>query len=226
MMSGTWDQHIATVNGYLADQKAKRAAKAAAAAAAIPQTPITPPTPDPGVSPDQWQGGDNMANFGPAPAAGDMGNLIGGMGLSGNAIGGLIGGLGGGLLGGPLGGLAGALAGRGIGGMLSAPGPQAQPTAPGIGSLGGEAFGGNAAGPGAFGGGLGDAMAAGMGLGVGGLGAMSGSEILGFDGFQKGGYTGAGRDGRVQPDRVAGVVHEGELVIPHHMVRRMGLLRR
>lgn len=50
------------------------------------------------------------------------------------------------------------------------------------------------------------------------------SEQLGD--WQKGGYTGAGRDGIVQPHRVAGRVHEGELVIPHHMVRRMGLLGR
>jgi hypothetical protein len=43
-------------------------------------------------------------------------------------------------------------------------------------------------------------------------------------GFQKGGYTGAGRDGVVQPHKPAGIVHEGELVIPHHVVKRMGLL--
>jgi hypothetical protein len=46
------------------------------------------------------------------------------------------------------------------------------------------------------------------------------SEQLGS--FKMGGYTGAGRDGKVQPGRVAGIVHEGEYVIPHRVVR--GLL--
>ena len=45
------------------------------------------------------------------------------------------------------------------------------------------------------------------------------SETLGS--FQKGGYTGAGRDGVVQPHKPAGIVHEGEYVIPAHMVRKM-----
>lgn len=39
--------------------------------------------------------------------------------------------------------------------------------------------------------------------------------------FMKGGYTGAGDDGVVQPHKRAGIVHEGELVIPHHMVKKM-----
>jgi hypothetical protein len=44
-------------------------------------------------------------------------------------------------------------------------------------------------------------------------------------GLKEGGYTGAGMDGVVQPDRPANVrVHEGELVIPWHVVR--GLLNR
>lgn len=54
--------------------------------------------------------------------------------------------------------------------------------------------------------------------GFGDLGDIS-AEQLGS--FKKGGYTGAGRDGVVQPDRPAGIVHEGEYVIPAHMVRKM-----
>lgn len=41
-------------------------------------------------------------------------------------------------------------------------------------------------------------------------------------GFASGGYTGAGADGVVQPWRPAGVVHEGEMVIPAWLMR--GLL--
>ncbi|WP_426957967.1 hypothetical protein [Muricoccus radiodurans] len=41
------------------------------------------------------------------------------------------------------------------------------------------------------------------------------------DGFRRGGYTGAGDDGVVQPDRPAGTVHEGEIVIPAEMVQRL-----
>lgn len=55
--------------------------------------------------------------------------------------------------------------------------------------------------------------------GWGDLGDISSTEL-----FQKGGYTGAGRDGKVQPYKPAGIVHEGEIVIPHHVVKRLGLL--
>lgn len=40
-------------------------------------------------------------------------------------------------------------------------------------------------------------------------------------GFMMGGYTGAGDDGVVQPWKRAGVVHEGEFVVPAHMMRGM-----
>lgn len=43
------------------------------------------------------------------------------------------------------------------------------------------------------------------------------------DGLMRGGYTGAGPDGVVQPARRAGTVHEGEVVIPAHQVARYGL---
>jgi hypothetical protein len=61
--------------------------------------------------------------------------------------------------------------------------------------------------------------------GDGGRGAAQGevtAEPLGE--FMSGGYTGAGHDGVVQPWRPAGIVHEGEVVIPAHKVR--GLMRR
>ena len=41
--------------------------------------------------------------------------------------------------------------------------------------------------------------------------------------LRKGGYTGAGRDGVVQPGRPAGTVHESEFVIPHEAVALLGL---
>lgn len=41
--------------------------------------------------------------------------------------------------------------------------------------------------------------------------------------WMRGGYTGAGPDGVVQPNRIAGRVHEGEAVIPAPMVARYGL---
>lgn len=222
-MSGTWNAHYAMVQGLIDDQKAKRAQRAAAAqaarAAAVPTGGGSAPGMGwgvPGDAVEPWQGGMNQGGFGaPEGPPGDLGKLFGD--ISPGTIGGLLGGLGGGLALGPLGGLIGGLAGRGIAGLLGsqAPQPTAQPTAPGIGSLGGESFGGGA-GAGTFGGGLGDIGAAGMGLGLGDLGAMTGNEIMGWQG---GGYTGAGRDGRVQPNRPAGIVHEGELVIPHHVLR-------
>jgi hypothetical protein len=43
-------------------------------------------------------------------------------------------------------------------------------------------------------------------------------------GYMHGGYTGAGDDGIVQPWKPAGVVHEGELVIPAHIVSRLARL--
>lgn len=215
-MSAAWDAHYKRISDLIAAHPVQR---------------YTPPPPQtvapevtamlPGEFVEPWQGGANEGGFGaPEGPPGDLGKLFGD--ISPGTIGGLLGGLGGGLALGPFGGLIGGLAGRGIAGLLGsqAPQPTAQPTAPGIGSLGGESFGGGA-GAGTFGGGLGDIGAAGMGLGLGDLGAMTGNEIMGWQG---GGYTGAGRDGRVQPNRPAGIVHEGELVIPHHVLR--GLLSR
>lgn len=52
-------------------------------------------------------------------------------------------------------------------------------------------------------------------------GPMTNSDISSEQLFQKGGYTGAGEDGIVQPWKRAGIVHEGEYVIPAHVVRKM-----
>ena len=41
--------------------------------------------------------------------------------------------------------------------------------------------------------------------------------------FKEGGYTGAGRDRRVQPNRKAGTVHEGEYVLPAEAVEAIGV---
>lgn len=217
-MAMTWAQHMQGVNGLLDAERARRTA--ARAAAQVPVAATAPPgstaMPDLGQAmPETWQGGMNGGNIGGATAPGDMSSLAGGFGLNGQSIGGLLGALGGGLVGGPFGGLAGGLLGRGLGGL----------------------FGGGAAGMN-----MGDlsndpkdmAMNSGLGLGDGlGLGGMdpgNQNDSKGDDGtmngWMRGGYTGAGRDGKVQPHMPAGTVHEGELVIPHHMVRRMirGLL--
>jgi len=59
----------------------------------------------------------------------------------------------------------------------------------------------------------------------GGVGGADASDSPGGDGdgWQAGGYTGAGQDGAVQPAQPAGRVHEGEVVIPAHMVQHYGL---
>ena len=79
--------------------------------------------------------------------------------------------------------------------------------------------------PGMMNAGFGD-MGGGGGQDMGGANSNAGKEgdTGAMNGWQSGGYTGAGRDGKVQPGRVAGLVHEGELVIPHRVVR--GLLAR
>lgn len=41
--------------------------------------------------------------------------------------------------------------------------------------------------------------------------------------YMQGGYTGEGADGVVDPSAEAGTVHEGEVVIPAHMVKHYGL---
>jgi hypothetical protein len=72
---------------------------------------------------------------------------------------------------------------------------------------------------------------AGMGVGVGDYGnndtGVTGDHDNGMGagfGYMHGGYTGAGDDGIVQPWKPAGVVHEGELVIPAHIVSRLARL--
>lgn len=68
----------------------------------------------------------------------------------------------------------------------------------------------------------------GSGAGTGATGADPGGHESGHAGgvdgtWQKGGYTGPGADGVVQPSNPAGTVHEGEVVIPAHQVQRYGL---
>ncbi len=278
-MSGRWDSHIATVNGYLADQKAKRAAKTAADAAAVPQPAVLPTMPDAGMPTDQWQGGDNMGAMGAAPEAADgagrgwtggfpnantissfmdvnpntaragltalgmtnpaLGMALGGMGLVGNAVNttnnlDMLSGLGvnsgvastiGGLLG--YNGLSGnntaalnAAMANNYSGFANLSPAQMQ------GDFNSGSWGGwsdIAAGMDAANSASGSGMAASNPSG----GFADRGDISSEGLFQKGGYTGAGNDGVVQPHRKAGTVHEGELVIPHHMVKKMmrGLLR-
>ena len=61
--------------------------------------------------------------------------------------------------------------------------------------------------------------------GGGGYGGADASDSPGGDGdgWMKGGYTGHGGDGMVDPAQPAGTVHEGEIVIPAHQVARYGL---
>lgn len=210
-MSGTWNAHLSMVNGLLDAERARRQAAMTAAqqarATVAPAVGVAAEMPQ-GV-PETWQGGANTGDIGAATAPGDLGSLAGGFGLNAQSVGGLLGALGGGLAGGPLGGLLGGLAGRGIGGLM---------------------------GPGGAGMNMGDIandpkdmpMNGGFGLGDGlGLGGMdAANQNAEKDGennnsWQKGGYTGAGHDGVVQPWKPAGTVHEGELVIPAHMVRMM-----
>lgn len=57
-------------------------------------------------------------------------------------------------------------------------------------------------------------------------GGMGGGEDGGSKGggdWMRGGYTGAGPDGMVQPQKIAGRVHEGEVVIPAAAVQAYGL---
>lgn len=229
-MSTAWDAHYKRISDLIAGNPVQRAPVAAAAAA-------PPVTVQPGVQAmlpagllDMWQGGMNGGqvgmpggmDYGGKP--GDMSALGGKLGGLGPMAGGLLGGLAGTALAGPFGGALGAWGGRALAGLLgpSAPtAPQAQDTVGPYGGVGIEVapmgYGGGMAGeigsPG-FGGGTATDGSTGQGFGVDG-------EI---GSWQQGGYTGAGRDGRVQPGRVAGVVHEGEYVIPHRVVR--GLLAR
>ncbi len=207
-MSGTWNAHLSMVNGLLDAERARRQAAMTAAqqarATVAPAVGVAAEMPQ-GV-PETWQGGANTGDIGAATAPGDLGSLAGGFGLNAQSVGGLLGALGGGLVGGPFGGLLGGLAGRGIGGLMGQGG-----------GMGGENDPANA---GSATGGSANSAAAGYGGGY-------GTGFEGWGGLKQGGYTGAGDDGVVQPDRIAKrYVHEGEIVIPHHMVKRMlrGLL--
>lgn len=184
-----------------------------------------------------------------------LGGKLGGLGpMAGGLLGGLAGTALAGPFGGALGAWGGrALAGL-LGGPTGTAQPTEPGSIGGDfgpGGSGPNAFGGGLGAMGAAGMGLGlgglGAMSGNEIMGFGGLGAMDGGSgdaaaeaaaeaaAGGFGGmgdmgmgmgqFQSGGYTGAGHDGVVQPWRKAGVVHEGELVIPAHMVRMMGMLR-
>ena len=197
-MRTRWDDHIDRVNGLIASRRHAPYAP-----------PVAPVKPSPGnwadiagLLPEAWRSdaGGGFGDPGHVGPPGDLGGMLGGINSS--SFGGLLGALGGGLVGGPVGGLLGGLAGRGIGSALGG-------TLGGDGMAGGAELAGleaqaeqNAAAMGAMGGEYGDAR-----------------------GMQSGGYTGAGADGIVQPNRRAKkFVHEGEIVLPWPVVR--GLLGR
>lgn len=224
-MSAAWDAHYKRISDLIAANPVQRAPAAAVA---------PPVTVQPGVQAmlpagllDMWQGGGNGGQMG-MPGGVDYGGAPGDLSALGGKLGGfgpMAGGLAGGLLGtalaGPFGGALAAWGGRSLAGLLgsSTPQPMAQDTVGPYGGVGIEVapmgYGGGIAGevgsPG-FGGGTATDGSTGQGFGVDG-------EI---GSWQSGGYTGAGRDGKVQPGRVAGLVHEGEYVIPAHTLR--GLL--
>lgn len=221
-MSQRWDDHMAALNALMAQH---------------PRTPYAPPAPVAQPAPidwaallgagngDMWQGGMNggqvggVGGFDAGGKPGDMSNMSPGM----------LGVLGGGLLGLMAGGPAGAITGAGLGykgsgflaGLLGGSGNT------GAGMLGNDAKDS----PDMMNSGFGDMGGAG-GMDTGGANSNAGKEgdAGAMNGFQGGGYTGAGADGVVQPWRRAGFVHEGELVISNpqvqEMVRRMGLLAR
>lgn len=174
----------------------------------VEETPTATQTATPTVQPSLAPIEDQPANGRDAEGAGaetgiadggppgDLSDL--GFGVNGATLGSILGGIAGGLLAGPPGALAGSLAGKAVGSSLSStPAPEpvaqptAQPTAPGTPGGGDGGDFGSGSGAGSFGGGLGDMGAAEMGLGAGGLGAMSGSDIMGFS-----------RGGRVTPNRL------------------------
>jgi hypothetical protein len=222
-MSAVWDAHYKRISDLIAANPVQRAPMAA---------PPSPMTVQPGIQAmlppgllDMGSGGGDGGMTGVAAGPGGSLGSLGGMfgGINPGTLGGWGGGLVGGLLGGPFGALAGSVGGRALAGLLdspSAPQAMAQET---VGPYGG--FGIEVAAPGYGGGMAGEAGSAGFGGGTateGSTGEFGGA--MGEIGFQMGGYTGAGRDGVVQPSRRAGVVHEGEYVIPAHLVKRMGLL--
>lgn len=68
-----------------------------------------------------------------------------------------------------------------------------------------------------------DASGGNDGSGAGGPGTGAGAPGNDSGDWMRGGYTGAGPDGTVQPNSIAGRVHEGEVVIPAANVQRYGL---
>lgn len=93
----------------------------------------------------------------------------------------------------------------------------------------GDVFGGGGGGQGStdssgqYGGPAGGADTANSANSAGGPSAHGGGTDPNGNEWRKGGYTGAGRDGVVQPGRPAGTVHESEFVIPHEAVALLGL---
>ena len=218
-MSAAWDAHYKRISDLIAANPVQRAPAAAVA---------PPVTVQPGVQAmlpagllDMWQGGGNGGQMGMPGGVdyggkpGDMGDLSGLFGgINPGTLGGWGGGLVGGLLAGPFGALAGSVGGRALAGLLGG-----NETNTGAGMLGNDAKDM----PGMMNAGFGD-MGGGGGQDMGGANSNAGKEgdTGAMNGWQSGGYTGAGRDGKVQPGRVAGLVHEGEYVIPAPVVQ--GLL--
>jgi len=93
------------------------------------------------------------------------------------------------------------------------------------GGFGGDFGGGEGEGEGGEGGGEGGGDGGGEGGGEGGGDGGGDGDGGGGDGggWMRGGYTGAGPDGVVQPNQPAGTVHEGEVVIPAHRVAQIGV---
>lgn len=91
----------------------------------------------------------------------------------------------------------------------------------------GDVFGGGGSGQGStdssgqYGGPAGGADTANSANSAGGPSAHGGGTDPNGNEWRKGGYTGAGRDGVVQPGRQAGTVHEGELVLNANAVRSL-----
>jgi|GEM_PF-4481197 len=217
--SAAWTDHINKINALIAANPVQRYTP--------PATPVSTinlmGAPDIagqiiGGQSEQGERGGNtgLSSFDGPP--GDMNALLGDMAPSWGGVGRGLGSVVGGLLGGPVGSIALGYLGGKLGGMVGAPsfdpsyGPQVPSGEPGsFGSFGGP----NAAA---------ESSAAADAMGGNANANSAGDQQAGYGYFQNGGYTGAGRDGIVQPSRRAGIVHEGEIVLSHPMVRRMGLL--
>lgn len=271
-MSGTWADHIAQVNAFIAADRAARAARRTTAqtARATPTTGTgaTQSYSDLGLGAENWQGGANSGNIGAntQAATGSWGGGFPNASTIANALdisptAARAGMTAIGLLSGPLGmGLSAAnMLGNAVNtsnnvGMLNGLG-----VSPGFASTLGGLLGFNG-----LSGDYTSALNAAMANQYSGFSGLSAAQQPGFNAvdwggiaqqmdqanaaaqagstssgpsggmadrgdisaqdlgeYQRGGYTGAGRDGVVQPDKPAGVVHEGELVIPAHIVRMM-----